>query len=353
MHQQAHAPASSVTAKAVRLIFFSISNLCLIMTTQAQTNTFPNSGNAGVGTATPGSKFEVIGSTRMKGKLVVDSLAKFKEDVQVLGELKIISLKDTALNYNRVLGISKNGKVLAYPNIQISGNSITSRKVYARRITTLPGDSLLHFGDSSLVFNTIYNRIYGDCFVNQYGYQICGTAIGRTALAVGGNSIAIGNYVTTGSNSNSIVIGSGVNQNNVLNNNIANSLVIGFNSTLPSIFVAPGSQNIAGQVGINTTYIPANYVFAVKGKMIAEEVEVNLYNLWPDYVFAKDYALLTLPELEKYILENHHLPKFLSAKEIKEKGTVAIGETQRLQQETIEELVLYLIELKKWMGACY
>jgi hypothetical protein len=37
--------------------------LCLSKGAVAQNNTFPTSGNAGVGTTNPGSKFEVVGST--------------------------------------------------------------------------------------------------------------------------------------------------------------------------------------------------------------------------------------------------------------------------------------------------
>jgi hypothetical protein len=189
----------------------------------------------------------------MKGKLVVDSLSKFKQDVQIFGDLKVKSLEDTVLNYNRLVGINANGKIITYPNIEVSGNSITSRRLYTRRITTLPGDSLIHLGDSSLVFDTYYNRIYGDCFINKYGTNICGTAIGRAALATGTNSIAIGNFVSTIA-SNNIIIGKGINGNNVLTNNIPFSLMIGFNSTIPTLFIGPaGGNGQTGLVGIGTS----------------------------------------------------------------------------------------------------
>jgi len=69
---------------------------------------------------------------------------------------------------------------------------------------------------------------------------------------------------------------------------------------------------------------------------------------WADYVFKKDYALMPLLDVEKYILENGHLKNVPSAAEIKEKGQ-NIGHLQTVQMEKIEEQTLYMIEIKKEM----
>ncbi|MBI2721092.1 MAG: hypothetical protein HYX39_02840 [Bacteroidetes bacterium] len=66
---------------------------------------------------------------------------------------------------------------------------------------------------------------------------------------------------------------------------------------------------------------------------------------WADYVFEKNYRLNNLDELESYIKEHKHLPNIPSAKEIQEQG-VSIGEMSKLQMEKIEELTLYVIQLK-------
>jgi hypothetical protein len=55
---------------------------------------------------------------------------------------------------------------------------------------------------------------------------------------------------------------------------------------------------------------------------------------------------LTLPQLEVYLKENKHLPNIPSAKEIESDGQ-HLGEIQRKMLEKIEELSLYVIELKK------
>ena len=53
-----------------------------------------------------------------------------------------------------------------------------------------------------------------------------------------------------------------------------------------------------------------------------------------------------MEELEKYVDENKHLPNIPSAKEIEKDGQ-HLGEIQRKMLEKIEELSLYVIELKK------
>lgn len=86
------------------------------------------------------------------------------------------------------------------------------------------------------------------------------------------------------------------------------------------------------------------YRLSVKGKVRAEEIKV--YNTWADYVFADDYVLTPLNEVEKFIQENNRLQNFPSAKEIEEKG-LPLGEITKIQQEKIEELTLYLIQQNK------
>lgn len=86
------------------------------------------------------------------------------------------------------------------------------------------------------------------------------------------------------------------------------------------------------------------YKLSVKGKIRAEEIKV--YNTWADYVFASDYILPDLKEVESYITKNGHLKNVPSAKEITEKG-LELGEMSKIQQEKIEELTLYLIQQNK------
>lgn len=78
----------------------------------------------------------------------------------------------------------------------------------------------------------------------------------------------------------------------------------------------------------------------------AKEVHVRLPGLFPDYVFAEDYNLPSLDEVKSFIEKNKHLPNYPSAAEV-EKNGIGVGELQIKQMETIEELMLYVIELKE------
>jgi len=82
------------------------------------------------------------------------------------------------------------------------------------------------------------------------------------------------------------------------------------------------------------------------GHMWATEIDIALAIDFPDYVFAKDYNLMPLDELEKYISENKHLPNIPSAEKVAKEG-LSVGEMQVKQMEKIEELTLYLLEIKK------
>lgn len=90
----------------------------------------------------------------------------------------------------------------------------------------------------------------------------------------------------------------------------------------------------------------AGYKLRVNGKIIAEEVKVQLVGAWPDYVFADDYNKLTIPQLENFIKTNKHLPNVPSAKEVETNGQ-HLGELQKKMMEKIEELSLYVIEQHK------
>lgn len=100
-------------------------------------------------------------------------------------------------------------------------------------------------------------------------------------------------------------------------------------------------------VGIGTTKVPTGFKLAVKGKVICEELKVQLSQSWPDYVFSENYDLTPLQEVEESIRAHGHLPGMPSAHEVEQAGGIAVGEMQRKLLEKVEELTLYMIELKK------
>ncbi len=111
--------------------------------------------------------------------------------------------------------------------------------------------------------------------------------------------------------------------------------------------------NYPGQVAIGGSkyFNDANYKLSVNGRLVAEEVLVELNSTWPDYVFDSSYQLKPIEEVAAFIAQNKHLPGLPSQQQMKQAGTVPLGEMNRKLLEKVEELTLYIIELKKQVVA--
>ncbi|AUP78825.1 tail fiber protein [Flavivirga eckloniae] len=117
------------------------------------------------------------------------------------------------------------------------------------------------------------------------------------------------------------------------------------NNQVKVLFRSGGNSYInGGNVGIGTT--APDMKLAVKGKIHAEEVKIDLNVPAPDYVFKEGYNLISIKELEKFIEENSHLPEMPSAKEFEENGIMQAEMDMNLLKK-IEELTLYTIEQQK------
>ena len=88
------------------------------------------------------------------------------------------------------------------------------------------------------------------------------------------------------------------------------------------------------------------YQLSVRGKIMSEELRIDNYVDWPDYVFEENYPLPSLDELRFSIRKSGHLPGFPSASEVKETG-IDVGEMQKKLLEKIEELTLYILQLNE------
>jgi hypothetical protein len=101
----------------------------------------------------------------------------------------------------------------------------------------------------------------------------------------------------------------------------------------------------SGNVAIGNIYANG-YKLSVGGEVICTEVRVEAVNNWPDYVFAGDYKLMSLQEVEQWVRQHNHLPGIPSSAEV-EAGGFELGDMQRRLLEKVEELTLYAIEQNK------
>jgi hypothetical protein len=98
-----------------------------------------------------------------------------------------------------------------------------------------------------------------------------------------------------------------------------------------------------GYVGIGT--VNPTYILTVNGT-VKSRGYITDTSAWSDYVFAKDYKLPTLSEVEQHIAANGHLPGIPSEKEVLANG-VNLGEMDSKLLAQIEQLTLHMIALNK------
>lgn len=148
-----------------------------------------------------------------------------------------------------------------------------------------------------------------------------GTNVTVTGTGTSGNP-----YIVSASQPTTYWTASGIGSNNVVNSN-AGAIIIG--------------------TGITT--LPSGYKLYVSDGILAEKVKVALKSgsNWADYVFAKDYKLRSLAEVESFIHTNKHLPGMPSAGVLVKEGGIDVNQMFAKQMEKIEELTLYIIEMNK------
>src|SRR5690606_13093787 len=98
-------------------------------------------------------------------------------------------------------------------------------------------------------------------------------------------------------------------------------------------------------IGIGTTDAQG-YRLAVAGNVIAEGVKVELQGNWPDFVFTKDFDLMPLAKVKRFIETKGHLPNIPSAIQVQQEG-IDLGGMNALLLQKIEELTLYILDQER------
>jgi hypothetical protein len=122
-----------------------------------------------------------------------------------------------------------------------------------------------------------------------------------------------------------------------------------------------GTTNLTAKLTVNgnvligdpaTVTLPAGYKLYVQSGILTEKVKVAVVGTsnWADYVFAKEYKLKSIKEVESFIKANKHLPNIPSAEEVVKEGIDLATMDAKLLSK-IEELTLYIIEQQKMIDA--
>ena len=276
-----------------------LSFLIVSLTATAQnTNTFPNSGNVGIGTNTPSTELEVNGKVKAKtGLFTNDDGSDF---VFQLGE-------ELTTNHRNI-------------RFYINNNATGSQSIFS--------EGWYDSNNKRRFINQFKSS--GDTYLNHFDAN--GSEFYKLDYKSGTDKA----YIHMPKPNSRIVIGS-------------------WGSYLPEhkFVVKEGSAMIEGNIltnsniGIGTNSFTdgaKTYRLSISGNMRAHEIKV--YTDWADFVFEKDYELPTLEDVELFINENGHLKDIPSNEEVEENG-IEVGEMNKLLLQKIEELTLYLIEQNK------
>jgi len=317
-------------------ILFTVGMASLGTVSVAQ-NTFPVTGNVGIGTNSPTIRLQVQKESAAPAIMIGGGYAGSPR-MQIYG-------LDEDPNAWMGLGTDMGGHQYEHsvyfpkaPSGKQGRLSIGNYNgsSYQSRLTILDNgniglgtenpQSLLHVAGRSVMEDNLKIRAQDEAWaegvlvVKPYGWA--GLRLARTDPSTSNydGNWAIGYNASTG---NDFSISNSVG-------NVQSNYIFHINAT---------TQN----VGIGTSN-PSEKL-AVNGTIKAKEIKVSMEG-WPDYVFEEGYNVGTLEALESYIKANKHLPEMRTAKEIETNGLV-VGEVLKLQQKKIEELTLHLIEKDK------
>ncbi len=288
-------------------IFRPIANNMAFSTGSIERMRINQAGFVGIGTSTPTSQLEVVTT----------------------------ALTDPAINaFGKSVGI--------YAEATAQESNLIKR---SNQFGDLDGIAI--FGNAKYTSNTTNGSMYGvvgsatEPSVNNIG------VFGEANNANGYNQGVTG-YVNSPTGAFNAGVAGQVELNTTA---IWNRAIWGIAPVAPNHYAGYFDGNVDVQTGnmrIGNVTTPAGYKLYVEQGILTEKVKVAVASspAWADYVFAADYNLKPLSEVEAFIKENKHLPNVPSAAELVKEG-LDLGKMQATQMEKIEELTLYMIEMKK------
>jgi len=320
---------------AAILIFPSFSVL-----SSGQSNSFPSSGNAGIGTTSPASHLDITSSS--PGFFLTPSSysGSYRTQFGVQSGAKgVLIFGNNGVNEIRFGNTASGGVGAIFVNNTQSYTSATDgilSTYFAANgsvgIGTATPGYLLDVNGSGRFTDKLTGTDATFALTTGNGFIIKGVSATPPNLAYLSNNY-FPKFFTRSDQNYGISIfdestATAIQSADLVNGNSPQSLL--FNP-------------FGGNVGIGTA-TPSEKL-SVNGNVSAKKMIVTQTG-WSDYVFNDGYKLRSLSSLETYLKKNKHLPEVPSAKEVEEKG-LSVGDNQALLLKKIEELTLYMIEVNK------
>ncbi|HEX8547396.1 MAG TPA: hypothetical protein VF691_10575 [Cytophagaceae bacterium] len=309
---------------SVSLIAYALLAAPAIVSAQ---NTFPATGNVGIGTLTPDAKFHVHANSNVytfissatgqsnlelrSGGIAAQSMLTFAIPEKSIYRSVFIDVKgDFKINGGALFTSTRAGSFglgTALPNNFVHLYSRDKEAVIRLQSAPFNGD----FGSSGLEF---WSDAMGSA--NEWRPAVIKSFDG--GVYEGGLR-----FFTNGS-------GAGQRQNMKETMKMTNGKVV--------IGDEDNSLNISS----------SSYSLFVEKGILTERLKVAVGNSsnWADYVFDKNYKRLSLSEVERFVNKNKHLPGIPSGDEMVKNGMDVLEMNAKLL-EKIEELTLHTIELNK------
>lgn len=302
-----------------KLFLLALAICAVELTSLAQTNTFPTTGNAGINTLSPGAALDMVAPAANNGaqlKLRGADASWQNADILITrgssgtdaGRGPNIKLADAT---SSAVIQSSLGRLLFYPGgWHPAGVTMTSDGLGVKTIAPLSAFQVNNNFEKLSIGSANTTSLLGSSY------------IGFNAARTSANVWRFDHNVTA--NGGAVMYGD-------------------LNGTIN--FATVPTQNGGGNYFTLTDAQLKNYVaFQVTsgGVTRAKRLKVETTG-WPDYVFSKEYKLPSLSSVNAYIQKNRHLPDMPSAKEVHADGQ-DVGEINKLLLKKVEELTLYLIE---------